>query len=203
MTWCLIRDVHWSYKTTTLYQDPAFQRQPSLSYSWAFIPTSHMSTPLSQNLSSHWGFVCWHFQTSEIHLGCPTSQPWPPQPPELCPLKEGAVKEKKIFNPHQALPNSGQRITLEKLTLKQLWSRSVNLRGAGWDHPLPSVVFWLKTPNRHWMAPDPALKHSCRKIYISSSCCIFLFFSQAFPWLAPGFPNLYHIPSHLLTSVHI
>lgn len=121
MTWCLIRDVHRSDKTTTLYlQDPAVQRQPCLSFSWAFIPPSHTPTLLSQKLPSHWGFFCQHFQTSEIHLGCPTSQPGPPQPPELFPPHEGAVREKNMFSPHQALPNSWQRITLEKLILKQL-----------------------------------------------------------------------------------
>lgn len=88
MTWCLIRDVHRSDKTTTLYLDnvdPAFQRQPCLSFSWAFIPASHASTLLSQKLPSHWGFFCQFFETSEICPGCPTSQPWPPQPPELFP----------------------------------------------------------------------------------------------------------------------
>lgn len=100
-----------------------------------------------------WGVFCQHFQTSEIHPGCPTSQSGPPQPPDLFPPYEGAVREKNMFSPHQALPNSWQRITLEKLILKQLWRRFVNLRGAGWHHPLPSVVFWLKTANRQLDGP--------------------------------------------------
>lgn len=154
MTWCLIRDVHRSDTTTTLYlQDPAFQRQSCLSFSWAFILPSYALTLLSQKLPSHWGFFCQHFQTSEIHPGCPTSQSGPPQPPDLFPPYEGAVREKNMFSPHQALPNSWQRITLEKLILKQLWRRFVNLRGAGWHHPLPSVVFWLKTANRQLDGP--------------------------------------------------
>lgn len=154
MIWCLIRDVHSSDKTTTLYlQDPAFQRQLCLSFSWAFNPASHTSALWSQKLASHWGFFCSHFQTSEIHLGCPISQPRPPQPPELFPLYEGAVREKKMFSPYQALPNSWQRIILEKLILKQPWRRLVNLRGAGWYHPLPSVVFLLKTASRQLDGP--------------------------------------------------
>lgn len=154
MPWCLVRDVHRSDKTTTLYlQDPAFQRQPRVSFSWALIPASHLSALSSQKLASHWGFSCRHFQTSETRPGCPTSQPRPPQPPELFPPYEGAVREKKMFSPHQALPNSWQGITLEKPIRKQLWRRFVSLRGAGWDHPLPSVVFLLKAANRQLDGP--------------------------------------------------
>lgn len=53
-------------------------------------------------------------------------------------------QEEKTLSPHQASPNTWRRIPLEKLILQQLWRRFVDLRGAGWDHPLPSVVFWLK-----------------------------------------------------------
>lgn len=187
MTWCLIRDVHRSDKTTMLYlQDPEFQRQLCLSFSWAFIPTSHMSAHGHKSWPCTEGFSANTFEPLKYIWAVP-SQPRPPQPPELFPLYEGAVRDKKMFSPHQALLNSWQRITLEKLIFKQLWRRFVNLRWAGWDRHCLLLSFCWKQPADSCMAPNPALKPSRRKICISSSCCIFLFFSQAFPWLAPGF----------------
>lgn len=150
MTWCLVRDVHRSDKTTTLYlQDPAFQRQPCLSFSWALIPASRTSALSSQKLASRWGFFC-------RHTFKPLKYVWAVLPPIRGHLnhpsgflgyEEAARGEKKTFSPHEALPNSWRRITLEKLIFKQLWRRFVDLRGAGWDHPLPSAVFWLKAAN--------------------------------------------------------
>lgn len=165
MTWRLVKDVHRSDKTTTLYlQDPAFQRQPCLSFSWALIPTSRTSALSSQKLASHWGFFCRHTFKPLKYIRAVL----PPIRGHLNHLRgflryEEAVRgEKKTFSSHQALPNSWRRITLEKLVFKQLW-RFVDLRGAGWDHPLPSVVFWLKAANGQLDGPRSCTQTQSQK----------------------------------------
>lgn len=92
------------------------------------------------------GFLLTHFLRS-FWAALPSILLHPAHPSGFLLHKEAAREGKKTFSPRRGLPNSWWRIALEKLIFKQLWGRFVNWRGAGWDHLLPSVVFWLKAAN--------------------------------------------------------